>query len=75
VGDILPCIVLRFHFMRFDVSLSLYFVSLLASFCISLELEICVSIRRVGVLEINPFRPLTIYFPFPLDGKCDYDQL
>jgi len=27
------------------------------------------------VLEINPFRPLTIYFPFPLDGKCDYDQL
>jgi len=25
------------------------------------------------VLEINPFRLLTIYLSFPLDGKRDYD--
>ena len=25
------------------------------------------------LLEINPFRLLTIYFPFQLDGKRDYD--
>jgi len=29
--------------------------------------------RLSGLLEINPFRLLTIYFPFPLDGKGNAD--
>jgi len=29
--------------------------------------------RMKALLEINPFRLFTIYFPFPLDGKRDYD--
>ena len=55
----LYCFVFSFHkILCFPFFI---FFSLLTSLCISLELEICVWIRRVGVLEINPFRLLTIY--------------